>query len=268
MRFLSVFRRSTFVFIPCSNRFYNEAVPLDRQVVIAALRIGTKYGFNDIREEALRRISICYPKNLKDLQSHGERCSSACPVIWEEEGASSIAILSFARQLDLIDLLPAALYRCSAVLIPSWILHSGIQADPDNDYFLLSPQEVVDCIKTREELHNQNIRIYAALETMTPGPQCPERDNGERSRCMKTVKSFILGSLRSTHFEEHAALAPLNSHVTDFIFGPPKRFICQSCEANIYTTAIEKQEEIWSKLYRRCNTADVSTEQIPCYMMR
>lgn len=230
---------------------------MDRFIVIAALRIGTKYGFNDIRQEALRRISTCYPKSLKDLQSHGECCKPTCPVIWEQEGASSIAILSLARRLGLIDLLPAALYRCTA-LRPRWILRSGIQAYPDNDYFVLTPQEVEDCIETREELHSQNIAIYADLETMTPGAQCPERDIGKRSRCIRTVREFVLNCLRSASLDRPDPLSAMDTTITEFVSARPKRTMCESCEARVYATIAEKQGKVWSKLYRKCNPADVS----------
>ncbi len=241
---------------------------MDRRIVIAALRIGTKYGFNDITQEALRRISICYPKSLKDLQSHGERCKPTCPVIWEEEGASSIAIFSLARQLGLVDLLPAALYQCCVMLRPCWLLLSGIKVVPENDYCYLTQQEVEDCLETRDELLSQNIKIYAALERMTPGPQCPERDSGERSNCIRTVKDFVLNSLRFSLFARHDALSAIDPCMDYFLSGPPKRFICESCKANAYATVAEIQEETWSKLYRRFNPTEVSTEHIICYMMR
>ncbi|KAI0091055.1 hypothetical protein BDY19DRAFT_679462 [Irpex rosettiformis] len=66
------------------DSFTKSGQRVEFSVIAAALRLGTKYAFHAIRQEALRRISLCYPKELKEFQAHGEElCDSPrCPIFW------------------------------------------------------------------------------------------------------------------------------------------------------------------------------------------
>ncbi|KAI0697613.1 hypothetical protein BC835DRAFT_1270241, partial [Cytidiella melzeri] len=90
--------------------WYHLQVPLT--TIAAALRVGTKYAFDAIREEALRRISVCYPKDLAYLHvCKPDDEDTACSASWGN--TDCIAIFHLARQLGLDDIIPAALYKCA-----------------------------------------------------------------------------------------------------------------------------------------------------------
>ncbi|KAI0783906.1 hypothetical protein BC629DRAFT_1518042 [Irpex lacteus] len=226
--------------------FYNDSAPLPGETAIATLRLGTKYGFSDIKQEAMRRISICYPKELRELQEHGQHveCDNTCPVIWNKENA--VAVFSLARQLGLDDLLQAAFYRC-CMLSCRWLFLSAAESLPQNLYFVLTPQELQDCITFKTLLHVENVKLYKALQGMAPCNMCPNRERGQRSPCIKTIHAFILDSLRLGDVQMHDALSPLDALIVSFVArSPPKRSLCDSCADAAHDIVFANQEMIWA----------------------
>ncbi|KAI0684713.1 hypothetical protein BC835DRAFT_1310434 [Cytidiella melzeri] len=133
--------------------FYKEHLQVPLTTIAAALRVGTKYAFDAIREEALRRISVCYPKDLAYLHvCKPDDEDTACSASWGN--TDCIAIFHLARQLGLDDIIPAALYNRSR--------GGGLH--------ILSLSELKDCMQAREDLLLDNLRFYNNILNTDPSP--------------------------------------------------------------------------------------------------
>lgn len=251
--------------LQCS--FYKNTEQIPFLTAAAALRLGTKYGFKEMREEALRRISACYPKDLQNLHTGANDCDDPgrCPIAWKE--GDCIAVLHLARQLGLDDLVPAALYRCAndvsiEQLFTAAATRTGVHS--------LTFQELQDCMQSRRELLAVNIKLYDMFSQMVPAcvraPQEPTADGGpddtegrlQESKCRQRMKDILVWAHRDGSLDASLALFPMDAWI-DYNVEPDA--LCSICGSNLKSTHSGQREEIWAGLRNKYCTNVVKFEE-------
>ena len=218
---------------------------MEFSVIAAALRLGTKYSFQAIRQEALRRISLCYPKDLKDFQLHGEEpCDSPqCSIVWGP--FDPIAVLNFARQYDLPDFVPAALYKCANHVSLSGLFLATTQAV--GRYHKLSFEDLQDCIRAREYLAEENALLYNAFSELGSAENIVQNRFGIHPHCADGIKTMILDAHNSTFTEGRDALDPLDSWIS--LYGDHEEDpLCARCVRTLRQLVNGRQLITWSTL--------------------
>ncbi|KAJ7618674.1 hypothetical protein FB45DRAFT_1007407 [Roridomyces roridus] len=123
--------------------------------VSAMWRLGKKYGFDDLRNDAQQRLEACYPPTLAAYRKHqlGVKTSTLVEPVIGYVGMWVDAV-KLARETGLLSILPAALYlstnKTSQRDIHEEILH-GVSA-PDGQRFQLSEGDKAVCILATFEL--------------------------------------------------------------------------------------------------------------------
>lgn len=157
------------------HRFYNASQPASFAVVSAALEFGSKYQIESIRQEALRRLRICFPPTLAAFHSdntpdgvltHLPASSTGCqerPIVIYE--SNTPAVVNLARKFDLPELLPAAFYVCAT--LPVTILLSPRPGDRSDER--LAPADLCLCFQVRDAMFEQCSRQLSFL--FDNGPQ-------------------------------------------------------------------------------------------------
>ncbi|KAI0091080.1 hypothetical protein BDY19DRAFT_680917 [Irpex rosettiformis] len=267
-----------------SKRFYSRATRVPFLIVAAAIRLGYKYAFNEIKDEALRRISLCYPRDWKkshwDSHWHGGSNQEqpetsadaegipACQIVWNPTG--SIVVFHLARQLGLDDLVPAALYRCANDLSVESLFAATNQKDR---FFTLSQSELQDCIQAREDLSAHNVSLYGILSKLKISPECALKlkNQDQTSSCRNTMSVMTTHAHASHFMDGRAVLDPFralfsrykshesanlkhskatNHHTTGSLaeVGVPSPSLCSACFSDIYLHFLRKQEGVWVEL--------------------
>lgn len=189
------------------------------------MRLGTKYGIEEMKQEALCRLSACYTKDLARLHTHKGDSNNAteCPISWKAEDC--MGVLHLARQLDLDELIPAALYRCANDVTLDQIFqvaanHQRLQT--------LTAQELQDCICSRNDLISENIKLYDMFSELQPSTECSATKLGlrEESTCIQTMSTMVLFAHKHGYFGGSLALFPMGEWI-DSRTGPGQ--YCPSC---------------------------------------
>lgn len=210
-----------------------------------------KYGLEKMKQEALRRLSVCYAKDLAYLHTGADDCSdpAKCPITWQE--GDCIAVLHLSRQFGLDDLIPAALYRCANDVSIKKLVQAAAN---DGRVHTLSFQELEDCMQSRRELLSDNISLYRMFSAISA--DCAQ--GSERvSSCRQTMKDMVMWAYAGGYFDSSLALHPMDRYV-DYNTGPDA--LCSHCGPYLKSVNAQMRKEIWSRL--RSQYCAVSTEQI------
>ncbi|KAI0085472.1 hypothetical protein BDY19DRAFT_449067 [Irpex rosettiformis] len=234
--------------------FYDKTHPIDFATAAAGLRIGTKYSFMNIRQEALRRISTCYPAELHAMQTHGPglqatglHCTSNCPITWDAEDC--IAVFHLARCFNLNELIPAALYRCTTHVSISSLFAAA--ADQDNQLHTLSQEELEDCIQAREVLFIENARLYNIFSELEPSPDCTDSSRTDPV-CVNAMKNMLANAHKENFMHQNHPLVKLDHWIAFFQDSEHhSHTICDSCVSYFTIEARMRQKQIWIELRTR-----------------
>ncbi|CAL1709461.1 unnamed protein product [Somion occarium] len=96
----------------------NYHQPLPFSVVSAYLRLGSKYHLDALREEAIDRLKLCFPTQLKDYDPNlfdATTPTQSLQLGWRPISISRsdfIEVIGLARSFDLRYLLPSAFHAC------------------------------------------------------------------------------------------------------------------------------------------------------------
>ena len=228
-----------------NNSLYRHDVQIDFQTAAAALRLGAKYGFEEMKQEALCRISTCYTKNIEGLHTHDEDSDNAtkCPISWKAEDC--IGVLHLARQLDLDELVPAALYRCANDVTLDQIFDA---ASNQGRLYTLTFQELRDCICSRNDLTLENLKLYDMFLKLQPSAECSASTKPEwreETTCIQTMRNMVVFAHAHGYLRGSLALFPMDSWI-DSRTGPGQ--YCPSCGEHFKCTNGQQRSEIWSRL--------------------
>ncbi|KAI0091090.1 hypothetical protein BDY19DRAFT_933662 [Irpex rosettiformis] len=226
--------------------FSQQNQRVDLATVVAALRIGTKYGLDTILQEALRRISTCYPADLHALQKHPP-CSSTCPIIWNTE--DPIAVFHLARQLDLDRLIPAALYKCAnEVQITSLFSAS---TGKNGRLHTLSLEELQDCIQARDILTVENVSLYDIFSDFHPVTLCIRWDPVTYiTPCADTMKDMVVAAHSNGFTRGERAFRRLKKWMNGYQTSASPS-LCSGCAFDLAFQVEERQTEVWTGLRER-----------------
>ncbi len=244
------------------NRFFNAVEQIEFRVVAAALELGTKYAFDAMRGEALRRLSHCYPRDLEAVSDedkphcshHGHSVKTGCSIIWCEDSMTD-PILAFrlARRLGLDDLIPMALYYCVKEADLSEILSS--LSDQDGSFSKSSTQDLVAFIHAHEYLSIRQVDIYENFSTYKPSPHCANKDLHENFEgpCHKAKDSCASHTLFHHVFRRRDVFYPMDSYVEDM-----GGEYCEPCSLYYKETIFKQQKEAWAYLRAKFGSSSVS----------
>ena len=231
------------------DSFYRNSIQATFETAAAALRLGSKYGFEDMKHEALRRISTCYTTDLGNLHTHVDDCDDPCkcPISWEV--GDCIGVLHLARQLGLGLLVPAALYRCANdVPIERTFQTSTGQAQLP----MLGFRELEDCVRSRDDLMLESVRLYGMFSNLQPSPGCLQvakkgtlwgkKDVG----CLQVLKTMI-ASAEGRNFCGPLTLFRAETYITSHTEPIPSGSFCAPCGEHFKSLHAQQREEIWSR---------------------
>ncbi|KAI0783936.1 hypothetical protein BC629DRAFT_1594063 [Irpex lacteus] len=229
--------------------FTNGSQRIESATAVALIRLGTKYAFHALQKDVLRRVSVCYPKDLKDLQSHGEDlCDSPdCPIIWGP--TDCIAILHLTNQLNLHEYVPAALYKCANhVSLPQLLIAFN---NPTSHNHSLSSAEFQYCITAREYLSSENAALYRLLSELEP---YEHRNKRSKSMCAKYIQTMVAEAHTKAFSDGRDVLDRLDNWILSHEGDSPSA-LCSLCAPGMVRVVEEKQQDIWSRFYKRYGPA-------------
>ena len=202
-----------------------------------------------MKHEALRRISTCYTTDLGNLHTHADDCDDPCkcPISWEV--GDCIGVLHLARQLGLGLLVPAALYRCANdVPIERTFQTSAGQAQLP----MLGFRELEDCVRSRDDLMLESVRLYGMFSNLQPSPGCLQvakkgtlwgkKDVG----CLQVLKTMI-ASAEGRNFCGPLTLFRAETYITSHTEPIPSGSFCAPCGEHFKSLHAQQREEIWSR---------------------
>jgi hypothetical protein len=145
--------------------------------------LGTKYNVRHIRAFALRILRQAYPSSIDQFdnaQKHKPFAGSSGTVF---------KTINLARELDILDILPAAFVLASQATLPRIISKNTVGIE-------LNEANKAICIAGRELLLQSRGRVYSFL---TASAQCSSADycNAVRLQCLRAVLDSLLHPLSS-----------------------------------------------------------------------
>jgi len=112
--------------------------PLPISIIAAFLRLGQKYEIDQLRSEAVTRLSYDFPTTLEEFDQSFKETLSHC------DGVLLFTSINLARECNLLSVLPSALYACSNTMAVQDILR-GVLLD-DGTRCIMSPVDQEGCI--------------------------------------------------------------------------------------------------------------------------
>lgn len=215
-----------------------------------------------MKQEALCRISACYTKDLARLRTHEGDSDNAteCPISWKAEDC--MGVLHLARQLDLDELIPAALYRCANDVTLDQIFQAAAE---HQRLHTLTFQELQDCVCSRNDLITENIKLYDMFSELQPKRQVFRcKTEGEGRIDMHTdQRRMVWCAHKDGFFHGSLALHPMDKWIDDWT--KPGQ-ICPSCGEHFKCTNARRRSEIWSLLASKyCESRKPVSLQHPNY---
>ncbi len=213
--------------------------------------------FDAIRREALKRIAVCFPKDLKELHAHdhgGYFHCRACPIIWDK--ADPIAVFHFARRLALDDLIPAALYRCAhSMTIPQ--LFSAIN-NPDASYYSLSLKELEDCMEAREYLFKKNVALQTTFVNNL-GPDCVHEPESscDPTPCEAALSDMALECLEDQFMLKCDTFLDLRNWISSHSGNISEHSLCLNCTDHYISLYERRQAAVWAAFRNRFGSTPV-----------
>ena len=208
--------------------------------MVAALRLGLKYTINEIKDESLRRLRKCYPKDLENNHWHihlatgsffsatsQSKDASVCAMVWKPR--DSIAVLHLARQFGLDELVPAALYACAVGLSSADLVSAA--SNQEHPLYALTQPELVECYQVRECLSTDNHRLYDVLSRSMASITC-SRQHGAKQSCSSVMDAMVGSAHFCQMMEQRHVLAPLDSWLSQYNRNGPTS-LCKHCHSYV-----------------------------------
>ncbi|KAJ7627207.1 hypothetical protein FB45DRAFT_1029564 [Roridomyces roridus] len=201
--------------------------------VAAMWRLGKKYEFEELRDEALERLEACYPSTLDKFKINVDQARTQTQPIAHYPGMHIDAI-KFARETGLVAILPAAYYACNNKKSQRDILEEimdGVLMEGGSRAHLSDNDKRV-CILATSTLMQRQWQAYRAYKTDTTHRSCSTglqtalaRETLENTLCVDPLGPI---SLRNTSVNVYNA--------------------CQACHTGASSLLNEEQAKIWNDL--------------------
>lgn len=94
---------------PVNVRYFEHGESMEFSVIRSFLCLGTKYEVRTLRQEAVRRLRICFPVSFEQYLSQHIRRGR----IIRMNPVDAMEVVHIAQLCDLPDVLPSALYECT-----------------------------------------------------------------------------------------------------------------------------------------------------------
>lgn len=213
--------------------------------------------------------SMCFPTELETLQDHIAEhwpcptCCSSIPWHW----TTSLAALHLinSRRLNLVEILPGALYRCVTEYSLSDIF--SVVATPNTEYkypYPLTPEDFKLCFKLEasEYLAGRVRRIQRIISNSKTAWECKNPYH-----CTSATTTMALEFQERFPYTERDALHRMRSWLMRFEKANrsqpvgailPPNCLCRACEAGKLALIEEHQRETWKYLRTELCASTVS----------
>lgn len=155
-------------------------------------------------------------------------------------------------------MLPAALYKCASELSIS-SLFEALNATNKHPY-VLSAEDLKECLETRDYLANQNRNIYRLFQDYGSNNNICYSEE----RCAAVMKEMVFDHYKGTQATDCNVLRRLSQWIPLFTqtakkssTGSSPNRLCQSCVAAKLSEAECQQEEIWRHLQAKFEAPSV-----------
>lgn len=155
--------------------YFGGDPPQPFSLIAAFARLGTKYEFGQLLKEAMKNLSILFPSRLEDMDN---RLGAFPHILYEPSFIFNV--ISLAREMNLLFILPSALAECCRICEVDDILE-GIK-EQHGTPALLSIEDQAICLSgSRRLMHRQSEETFKWLDVQFEGALFPGCQN--RVRC-------------------------------------------------------------------------------------
>ena len=221
---------------------YRQVVRLP--VLIAMLRIGTKYQISHLREDAVLQLKEWFPLDLVQFSK-----TALWPIVRKSEDPAvpvrreSIALVDVLRECNLEVFLPLVFYQCAQLDVE--VIVEGY-TDSDGERWKLSRADVTRCIKGQQWLHSRYSQFLnrKVLETVPTMCTCHSSSCLFNALEMDDVRKAMVQRLNG--YQENIFTHPkhyLAQHLRGLDAG-----MCSECSKKLDAEDESYREEIWKGL--------------------
>lgn len=211
------------------------------------LCLGTKYQFEDIPEEAISRLRLYFPTTLADFRNELTTpkgpVSNDCPkTFWHSNAISdfncnhSLIVVSLSRTFELNDLIPPAMFVCSALAFEVMVF--GVE-DAYGNMVKLSSEDLLLCLRGRELLVGCNLSNVIFLFEGRLSMKCETND-----ACIESHRLLLTAYGKGDWVVDGSPLQ--DSGWIDR--GASSKGLCQHCLRALIKSYDAQREDIWKSL--------------------
>ncbi|KAJ6543576.1 hypothetical protein DFH09DRAFT_1390775 [Mycena vulgaris] len=224
----------------CDPAFYMETTK-SFKIVSAMLRLGKKYGIDELYEDAISRLEHDFPSTLLEYQElHGQtRSSFSVKLHIAPYPALGFEVVNLARAYGLNQILPAALYICVTVHFNIHDVKKAIQdglVRDDGRVVHLSEEDKDRCWNAIDKLieaqRTTSFRYFYDMPEDIISRYCSERSN-----CTSVVAYFR----RLTSYPPLCVIALRGMEILD-------QALCDECADHAVSVNRMGQTYIWQHL--------------------
>jgi hypothetical protein len=157
--------------ISCSNicrlgsHGFSDKTPLPLSLISSFLRLGRKYGIDQLHAEAVAKLSVDFPSTL---QGYDKCMKTAWPQAVDLKGCSLFTVIDLARENDVQSILPCVLY-----VLCQFAHHNSTPFVDSVSRVILAADDIKACVKAHSELLRlQLTKTFGRLD-VKPSPSNP-----------------------------------------------------------------------------------------------
>lgn len=237
------------------SSFYNSSTPLSFRATVAVLLLARRFEFGAIYQEALRRLRLMFPSDMKTVR----RITFDDPA---QAGTSfnspdCMLMVNVARKLALADILPTALYFCAQLPIEQLFgaVREGIRHPPCT--FSLDDLEL--CTRFRSKLQELCVSACAPLISGEVSDSCTNRQlSVGKLDCARVIprilrRAYDTDSMYGDSNPLRRAVSVLDGWCNASESPEPEILggLCQDCYAKLEHEINEAEQDIWDDMFAR-----------------
>lgn len=171
-----------------SHYFRRQRIAVPFEHLHALASIAVKYKVEEVIEEAIDRLSMCFPsRHLHDWDPHLQANAPDSTLIIEQQDA--IAVVSLARLLKASHLLPTAFYTCCQLdlhVLVSGVTYAG------GEIVRLSEEDLKTCLVGRKALLDCNTHVLKSFLEFRTNPALKPSDCASPPHCSRVVQELAI----------------------------------------------------------------------------
>ncbi|KIP02843.1 hypothetical protein PHLGIDRAFT_20388 [Phlebiopsis gigantea 11061_1 CR5-6] len=220
-------------------RFDNSSQPT-WAALKALLILGNKYDADELYKEALRCLSLQFPKDIKAWDALYQNSW----FILGKEDVLAIEIANTCRLLQLAEFHVLALYLCC--VLPKGTLEEGAYLQRGKDAKVqLNPEDVAVCLAVKSTLRKalrKNMKMLVVNVPSQSGSQC--LDEGVCSTTVGQLRKRKDCWPRGLASKPYSVLDPFRGVFSDLIF------ICRNCEGWLHEEYADIRQRVRNELHK------------------